>query len=472
MLASVCSDEATDDLRRRSTLCFLALYFPERLCLLNRSHCLRPDRRELSAMAPPMTRLLFRRRWTWAQGGIRFGKGVFRNHQADRNRSGEARLHIDQWRRPHDDRDGRPRPCVSNHRAPWRTADPWTVKDVVWDRERAPQVTGLEIVGRHAEADGIELDGTMQAIVSRVTVREAQHGIHLVNRNRNVIISGCHLYDNRGAGVFLDRVNLHQFLIGDSHVSYNKHGGVVVLGGNVRNIHIGNCDLEANMPKDDVPSTAANILVDLTHAEGDASATARTDTVAEITVTGCTIQHTGKNTSSANVRLIGRDDYPINTASISANVMSDASRNIDMAYVSGIAMAGNVFFNAPIDVHVENGRRMTLTGNQFDPREYEAARDKEGGLKLVDCEDVVLTGLQMSEITSTHPAIDLERCQRVTLTSSQLRNCVRGILVRSCSDCLVSNNLISGVHERGTEIVAEESTNVRLSGNLVIESAE
>jgi len=55
-------------------------------------------------------------------------------------------------------------------------------------------VTGLEIVGAHAEADGISAQGTMQLTITRVVVREARHGIRLHDRNRNVLISDCHLY--------------------------------------------------------------------------------------------------------------------------------------------------------------------------------------------------------------------------------------------------------------------------------------
>lgn len=346
------------------------------------------------------------------------------------------------------------------------TADPHSVKDDVWNQERMPVIEGIEILGRHPEASGIELDGTMQATISKVAVREAHHGIHLVNRNRNVIISGCHLYDNTGVGVFLDRVNLHQFLIGDSHVSYNDGGGVVVLGGNVRNVHIGNCDLEANMPEADEPTSAANFLIDLRHDESVTTQDKWADTVAEITVTGCTIQHTGKNTHGANVRFIGRDDYPVNTAAISANVMSDAATNIDMEHVRGISLTGNVFFNAPTDVHIRSSDRVVLTGNVFDPREYEASRDEEGGLVISDSSDILLNASQFSEVTSPRPAIDLLRCERVSLTACVLRSCINGIRMVGCRDCLLTGNMITGTADGGVDIQLTECTGIQSVANL------
>ena len=133
----------------------------------------------------------------------------------------------------------------------FKSADPDGFTDDVWDRQRMPLVDGLGIVGNHAEAIGIQAVGTMQLTISRVHVRGALHAIHLIKNNRNVTITDCHLYENRGVGVFYDDVNLHQSNITSSHISYNRQGGIVSRSGNVRNIHITGCDLEANMPGDE-----------------------------------------------------------------------------------------------------------------------------------------------------------------------------------------------------------------------------
>jgi hypothetical protein len=112
-----------------------------------------------------------------------------------------------------------------------------------------PVVAGLEIAGGHAEADGIEASGTMMLTVHMALIRGCRHGVRLVKRNRNIIISDCHIYSNRGIGVFYDDVNLHQSNVTGCHISYNDGGGVVCRGGEVRNIQIGNCDIEANMAR-------------------------------------------------------------------------------------------------------------------------------------------------------------------------------------------------------------------------------
>ena len=91
----------------------------------------------------------------------------------------------------------------------------------------------------------------MQLTVTRVLVRQCLHGIHLTGRNRNVIISDCHVYQNRGVGVFLDHVNLHQINVTGCHVSYNDGGGDRrAWAGEVRNLHVTGCDIESNHGKD------------------------------------------------------------------------------------------------------------------------------------------------------------------------------------------------------------------------------
>src|SRR5207244_13550494 len=89
-----------------------------------------------------------------------------------------------------------------------------------------------------------------------------------------------------------DTADLHQSNSSASHISYCGMGGVVVRGGNVCNIHIAGCDIEANMTKDGPPS--ANVLLDC--ADGS---------VAEVAITGCTIQHTKDAPDSANIRILG-----------------------------------------------------------------------------------------------------------------------------------------------------------------------
>ena len=108
----------------------------------------------------------------------------------------------------------------------------------------------MEIVGDQERANGIEATGTMKLTITRVLIRKCFHGFHLTARNRNVLIADSHIYQNRGIGIFMDNVNLHQINITGSHVSYNDGGGIVCIGGEARIIQIAGCDIEANHAKD------------------------------------------------------------------------------------------------------------------------------------------------------------------------------------------------------------------------------
>jgi outer membrane protein assembly factor BamB len=94
-----------------------------------------------------------------------------------------------------------------------------------------PTIDGLGITGDHDEACGVEASGTLGLVVSRVQVRRVLHAVQLVKRNRNVIVTDCHLYENRGVGLYLDDVDLHQINVAGCHISYNAGGGVVSRGG-------------------------------------------------------------------------------------------------------------------------------------------------------------------------------------------------------------------------------------------------
>src|SRR5581483_4288896 len=142
-----------------------------------------------------------------------------------------------------------------------RNADPTSFAEAVWQQERLPTVRGIEIVGRHAQADGIRVEGAMQPTFRLVLIRRCRHGIHLANRDRNVLIADCHIYNNSGVGILLDRVNLHQTNIHGCHISYCKQGGIKIQGSEIRNLQICSNDIEYNY--DVKAESSADILFDV-----------------------------------------------------------------------------------------------------------------------------------------------------------------------------------------------------------------
>ena len=327
------------------------------------------------------------------------------------------------------------------------TAAPTTVNPTVWEKERTPMVTGVEILGRHPEADGIEADGTMQLTVSRVVVREARHAVHLVRRNRNVVLADCHFYHNTGVGVFYDAVNLHQSNITNCHISYNGGGGVVSRGGNVRNLQIGACDIEGNHAADGPPT--ANVSLDSTGGS-----------IAEVAITGCTIQHTNKAPGSANIRITGagldeglarrtgEGTTSEGHVTIGNNVFSDVQVNIEIQNARGVTVTGNTFWEGfEHDLSVEKSSRIVVSGNNFDRNPRYAVNGFQGaehnGILLRDCSEVSLTGNVISGVLRKAAAVQILDCRRILFNSNTIIDSDgSGLLLRNVTHSVVNGNLV------------------------------
>lgn len=316
------------------------------------------------------------------------------------------------------------------------TAAPRTVKPEVWERQRTPMVDGLEIVGEHPDAVGIEADGTMQLVISRVSVRDCLHGIHLVGRNRNVLVADCHLYKNLGAGLYLDDVNLHQINVTGSHISYNAAGGVVSRAGNVRNLHITGCDIESNMSPETPPT--ANVLIDCT---GGAAGTA------EIAITGCTIQHNHQSPDSANIRFLGasKPEYRWGHLTIANNVLSDVQINVDIQQARGVSIVGNTFgTGCQHDLRIVGSSNVVIGPNVLDRNPHYKDEDfANGGVVLEDCQDMTISGLHITQVRRAPAGLVLKKCRRVNVTGSTILDCDNaGILLEEVSLSRLSGNLI------------------------------
>lgn len=341
---------------------------------------------------------------------------------------------------------------VGNHGG---TAAPSSVKADIWERQRTPMISGLEIVGAHGEADGIEATGTMQMTVHRAVIRKCRHAIHLTDRNRNILISDCHFYDNRGIGIFYDNVNLHQSNIIGSHISYNAGGGIVSRGGNVRNVHVGTCDIEGNHTIDGPPS--ANIELNSTGGS-----------IGEVAITGCTLQHTSKAPGSANIRILGAGDDPSlerrvgrpttreGNVTITGNVFSDVRVNIEMREARGVTITGNTFWEGfEHDLIAEGCEHLVVSGNNFDRNPRYAVNGFENaennGLLFRNCADSAITGNVISGVWRQRAAVDVENGSRLLIANNSILDSDGiGLRLENVSRSMVSGNLIRDDREEPT----------------------
>ena len=338
------------------------------------------------------------------------------------------------------------------------TASPKTFMPKTWN-QRMPSIRGLEILGAHPLADGIELDGTVAAVVDGVSVRWCRHGIHLVNRNRNVVIANSHLYENSGIGIFLNDVNLHQINVTGAHISYNRAGGIVVRDGNVRNLQVSGCDIEANMPDDGSATTTANVLIDVSGSPNDKS-----KSIAEVSITGCTIQHAanyggsdkkGAAPGGANIRLAGKQIYPIDSVTITGNVLSDTTTNTDIRHAQDIAINGNNFF-APkeMNLRVRDSERVNVVGNTFNPRQFV----RPGTILLQNCSTCIVSNSTMHQFATKDGALIIKDSQHMLVANLILSKCGSGIRLINVQDSFVQGCIYRDLPQGATKVSLQPQT--------------
>ncbi|MFC1716358.1 right-handed parallel beta-helix repeat-containing protein [Candidatus Poribacteria bacterium] len=337
------------------------------------------------------------------------------------------------------------------------TAGPNSVEEVVWQMERMPVVNGLEIVGAHPEADGIELEYTMKALLSDLLIRECRHGVHLITRNRNTIISACHIYHNRGCGIYLDGVNLHQINIADSHISYNSGGGIKIFSSQIRNLQICGNDIEYNYDLE--AEESADVWLDV-----------QEESVREGAIVGNTIQ-SSPSPGGANIRMIGQSKevaHKVGLFSISGNLISSQATNIHLRYTRGVAISGNTFFSGhKHSIHAEDSSNIVVGPNVFD-HNPDYAKDTLDGIVFENCSGCTFSGFHFAD-TLSEAVVRLRDCGEMHITGCQILNPHNiGVLLEDAHNCMVSNCII--LDRREPRIMQEAIRVVGGANNQVVDN--
>ncbi len=324
------------------------------------------------------------------------------------------------------------------------TADPTGFRPAEWQNERMPTVTGIEIEGRHAEADGLRIEGVMQPTLTGVLIRHVRTAVHVTKRARNLLIDHCHFYHNTGAGVHLDHVNLHQTIISNSHISYCRLGGIRIEGSAIYNLQITGNDIEYN-------NNRAHKLPD---ADGIATAEIYIDagqgSVKEATISGNTIQAT-YSPNGANIRLIGagpEGQQRTGMWAISGNLIGSQTNNIHLTSVAGVSISGNYIYNGRNrNLLIESCRNVVIGSNCFGPRTNEPC----SGIRIVESDGCNISGVLVQDGEPPKPAdpilapterkgqIELIRCRRINVSGTQvLDGEPNGIYLEDTSDTVIT----------------------------------
>jgi len=328
------------------------------------------------------------------------------------------------------------------------TADPTGFRPEEWLRERMPTIAEIEITGAHPEADGIRIVGVMQPTIAGVLIREVRTAISIQQRARNVLVSHCHIYNNTGVGIHLDRVDLHQTIITGSHISYCRLGGIRIEGSEIRNLQITGNDIEYNnnrshkVPGADAEPTA-EVYIDC-----------RGGTVREGTISGNTLQAT-YSPGGANIRFIGAApdrNHKAGLWTITGNLIGSQENNIHLTSVRGVSISGNVIYSGHSrNLLIESSRNIAIDANVFDHNPDYEPRELCTGIRLVDSVDCTLNGLVIQDCQSgkhtvaeagaqtRQGLIEIVRCRRINVSGLQvLEPAPYGLYLEDCSDTLIT----------------------------------
>jgi hypothetical protein len=331
---------------------------------------------------------------------------------------------------------GGPGPAFHLKGSHGRSADPKHFDPGVWAGERLPTVLNLEIEGRHPEADGFLVEGTMQSTFEGVLLRKLRDGIRIHDRARNVLISHCHIYDNSGRGIALDHVNLHQVIVTGSHISYCKRGGIKVEGSQIRNLQVTGNDIEYNF--DENAECSADVWID----SRDEAATVREGTIVSNTI------QASHSPGGANVLMVGHDsaNNQAGQFTISDNLIGTQENNIHLVNCRGVVLNGNVVYGArDRNLLVQGTKNVILAGNSFDHNPDYNKGELCTGLKFEDSEDCTLSGTNIQDAETEDAAegrraiVEFHRCRRVNLSGCQILNgSPVGILLEDVSDASIT----------------------------------
>lgn len=247
----------------------------------------------------------------------------------------------------------------------------------VVERQLSPLLADIEIVGAHDAADGVQIDATHMLTIENAFIRSCRYGIHAVRHNRNLIVTAAKIFACHQIGIFLEDVDFHQVNIVGCHISYNRGGGIKVVGGNVRNLQITGNDIEYNTGGPESDSC-------------DVWLVAGPRGIREGTIASNTIQALPSR-RGANVRLEGfaaEGDRKVGLFAIAGNLITNQAYNVHLRHCRGVTISGNTVHSHGLgpdagggwerNVLIEDSSQIAVTGNVVDNNVDYRARTVSG----------------------------------------------------------------------------------------------
>ena len=124
--------------------------------------------------------------------------------------------------------------------------------------------------------------------------------------------------------------------------------------------------------------------------------------------------------------------------------------------------ANNFFAPKPNNLRVRNSKRVVVTGNTFNPRQFVRA----GTILFESCADCVVANCTLHKFATTNGAIILRQCNGFSLNGLNLSDCGSGIVLKESTDCTIANCRVTRTGNNSPDISIDPSNKkILLSGN-------
>ncbi|WP_057772964.1 glycosyl hydrolase family 28-related protein [Cytobacillus dafuensis] len=242
--------------------------------------------------------------------------------------------------------------------------------NLIAEKEFMPIVSNLQIYSKSDSyvGTGIQAEGTFGLIIKNNHLYNLKTGIEFIGYNRNVIIENNQIWNIRNYGIHWNKVNLHQQIIENNHISFTKKN-LFFEDSDVHNIHIIGNDLEGGGGEQEGNENSIHFLL-TDNSLGDMS---------QIQIIGNSIEeHLAATSSLIKFENHTDDTSKMQIIEITGNELSGSKSNaIEFWNSSNVTINGNNFYGNQDDnikiLHKATG--FNIMGNSFSGN-LEAASNK------------------------------------------------------------------------------------------------
>lgn len=342
------------------------------------------------------------------------------------------------------------------------TANPGSDDTEAEEGSMAFFIRGLKITSSPtlSVGTGLKLTGTFGVIIESCHIYKVNIGICITERNRNIIISGNHIWNCRSYGIHYDHTNCHQSIINNNHISYAKTL-LFFDNGDVHNIQIVGNDIEGGYSQDSNFDNAIKVLAYEPNTQ-----------ISQIQITGNSIEEHGvgnsliymyRNKFESEQLEEGEAQPYIGIWEIVGNELSGSKEcNIEL-HSASIGVISNNTMLVPYDGYSIKAftliETLTITGNSINGIN---GGNRFGGALYIESEPDHSDALQIGVLTVSNNSIGQQFINPIVIRSHPDDERTSAELF----DVVISGNSIQMAKYRGTAKALVDLTGYSIDINL------